>query len=333
MAGRPPSPRPDAPIVVGVLGADDLQAELADAVRGRVGRRAGRWRCVRLRPGDPLDRPARAVRRRGRARAHRPRSRAAAQARGRAGRHRIDDALDPGSTINFVVSRRPRALRGRARRPRSAPGLKLSSRLLAVAQNVRMGNADAAAHALGPAEGHAGRARDDGHARSLVAAVAMLLYETRAYRTDHRSDLQTQADIVGRASAPALAFDDPSRRGESRAAARAAADPRRGDRHAPRQVFATYGQAPAGRARAAHGPATDDGVPHRGRRDRGVFHPIVENGRVRSGRVVILRALRARVAAARLSRHPRGGPDRQPRGRGAAVRGAAARASPSRSSR
>ena len=44
----------------------------------------------------------------------------------------------------------------------------------------------------------------------LVSAGAMLVYETRAYRTAAIEDLRTQADIVARASAPALAFDDPA---------------------------------------------------------------------------------------------------------------------------
>jgi len=43
----------------------------------------------------------------------------------------------------------------------------------------------------------------------LVSAGAMLVYETRAYRTAAVEDLGTQADIVARASAAALAFDDP----------------------------------------------------------------------------------------------------------------------------
>jgi signal transduction histidine kinase/ActR/RegA family two-component response regulator len=43
----------------------------------------------------------------------------------------------------------------------------------------------------------------------LVAAGAMLAYETRAYRTAAIEDLRTQADIVARASAAAVAFDDP----------------------------------------------------------------------------------------------------------------------------
>ena len=43
----------------------------------------------------------------------------------------------------------------------------------------------------------------------LVAGVALLIYDLRYYRESGLSDLVTQAEILGRASAPALAFDDP----------------------------------------------------------------------------------------------------------------------------
>ena len=43
----------------------------------------------------------------------------------------------------------------------------------------------------------------------LVAGVALDIYDLRAYREAGLSDLVTQAEILGRATAPALAFDDP----------------------------------------------------------------------------------------------------------------------------
>jgi signal transduction histidine kinase len=43
----------------------------------------------------------------------------------------------------------------------------------------------------------------------LVAGVALVIYDIRDYRRAALSDLVTQAEILGRASAPALAFDDP----------------------------------------------------------------------------------------------------------------------------
>jgi hypothetical protein len=127
--------RPDQPIVVGVLGADDLQAELADAVRGRtVADRAVEVR--RVRPGDPVNGlnvlfVGAAERARIAPIAHSP------QGRGLLVVTESDDALDAGSTINFVVQE------GRVRFEVALPaaeraGIKLSSRLLAVAQNVRM---------------------------------------------------------------------------------------------------------------------------------------------------------------------------------------------------
>jgi hypothetical protein len=127
--------RPDQPIVVGVLGADDLHAELAEAARGHtVDDRPIEVR--RLRPGDPV------------AGVHvlfvgaAERARVAPMARAAQGRGVLlvtesDDALDAGSTINFVV------VDGRVRFEVSLlnaerAGMKLSSRLLAVAHNVRM---------------------------------------------------------------------------------------------------------------------------------------------------------------------------------------------------
>jgi signal transduction histidine kinase len=44
----------------------------------------------------------------------------------------------------------------------------------------------------------------------LVAAISMLVYEQRTYKQSVVSDLTTQADIIGRTSASALAFDDPT---------------------------------------------------------------------------------------------------------------------------
>jgi two-component system, sensor histidine kinase len=43
----------------------------------------------------------------------------------------------------------------------------------------------------------------------LVSAIALLTYEAQAYREFLISDVTTQADIVARTSAPALAFNDP----------------------------------------------------------------------------------------------------------------------------
>jgi two-component system, sensor histidine kinase len=47
----------------------------------------------------------------------------------------------------------------------------------------------------------------------LISGVAMLLYDVHAYRNDALRDLVTQADILGRSSAPALQFNDPATAG------------------------------------------------------------------------------------------------------------------------
>lgn len=43
----------------------------------------------------------------------------------------------------------------------------------------------------------------------VVAGIALIIYDLRVYREAGIRDLVTQAEILGRASAPALAFDDP----------------------------------------------------------------------------------------------------------------------------
>ena len=129
------SSRPDAPIVVGVVGSDDIASELADIVKGRnVDGRAVEVR--RLRATDSLaglsvlvigaaerGRTAQLVR--------------AAHARGILTVTETDDGLEQGSIINLVVSE------GRVRfdvalDAAERAGIKLSSRLLAVARVVRM---------------------------------------------------------------------------------------------------------------------------------------------------------------------------------------------------
>jgi len=49
----------------------------------------------------------------------------------------------------------------------------------------------------------------------VVAGIALVIYDLRIYREAGFNDLMTQADILGRASAPALAFDDPKAAGEN----------------------------------------------------------------------------------------------------------------------
>ncbi len=49
----------------------------------------------------------------------------------------------------------------------------------------------------------------------VIASVALVVYDVRAYQHVWVADLQTQADILGQASAPALAFDDPKAASEN----------------------------------------------------------------------------------------------------------------------
>src|SRR5688572_1722019 len=48
----------------------------------------------------------------------------------------------------------------------------------------------------------------------VLTGIALVFYDLRAYREGGMRDLSTQAEILGRASAPALAFDDPKAAGE-----------------------------------------------------------------------------------------------------------------------
>jgi hypothetical protein len=129
--------RSDVPIVVGVAGGEELASELAEIVRGRAaGNRPVEVR--RLRAGDALagvnvlvisaaerGRAAQLVR--------------AAHARGILTITETEDGLEQGSVINLVI------VDGRVRFEVSLEaaervGVKLSSRLLAVAHLVRMGS-------------------------------------------------------------------------------------------------------------------------------------------------------------------------------------------------
>jgi hypothetical protein len=127
--------RPDAPLVVGVTGADEIASELAELVRGRnVDGRPIEIR--RMRATDPLT--GLSVLLIGAAeRARIPMLTRAANARGILTITESEDGLEQGSIINLVVSE------GRVRfdvglDAAERAGIKLSSRLLAVARVVRM---------------------------------------------------------------------------------------------------------------------------------------------------------------------------------------------------
>ena len=43
----------------------------------------------------------------------------------------------------------------------------------------------------------------------LLSALGLVIYDLRAYERQATSDLEAQADVLARASAPALSFGDP----------------------------------------------------------------------------------------------------------------------------
>lgn len=111
----------------------------------------------------------------------------------------------------------------------------------------------------------------------LVTAIAMIIYEARMYHQTWVDDLVTQAEIIGKTSAPALSFDDPKAARENLAVLRlrplvtAAAIYTADDR-----LFAHF-------SNAAGAPAALPAKPERnGYRIKGdqlsVFHEVRENG-------------------------------------------------------
>ncbi|MEO8484965.1 MAG: ATP-binding protein [Betaproteobacteria bacterium] len=120
----------------------------------------------------------------------------------------------------------------------------------------------------------------------VVAALALVVYETLTYREATLVDLTTQADILALASAPALAFDDPAAATENLSVMRvrpgvlAAAIYSRDGR-----VFATYRK---GEVRASEPPERPgaDGVAIAGNRIT-LFQPILERNE-RVGTVYIV---------------------------------------------
>jgi two-component system, sensor histidine kinase len=106
-----------------------------------------------------------------------------------------------------------------------------------------------------------------------VNAVALLFYEAQAFRNTHLAELRTQAEIVGRATAPALAFRDAKTASQDLTMLRARADI---------DAAAVYGS--DGRLFASYQRQGEDVAPavagmpgHHFQSDRvALFHPIVE---------------------------------------------------------
>ena len=120
----------------------------------------------------------------------------------------------------------------------------------------------------------------------VVAAVALVVYETVTYRDATRADLTTQADLLALASAPALAFNDPSAASENLSMMRLrpgvlAAAVYAGDG----ELFAIYRRPDTPDSDVPERP-TGDGVRIAGDRIQ-VTQPIVERG-ARVGTVVVV---------------------------------------------
>lgn len=112
----------------------------------------------------------------------------------------------------------------------------------------------------------------------LVVAVALVTYELRTYERSWASDLLTQADILARASAPALAFDDPGAARENLALLKARPQILAAAIYSANgKVFATY--APSERPPQLPALPGADGYQVTGDQIA-LFHRIVENNEI-----------------------------------------------------
>ncbi|MGQ0656202.1 MAG: hybrid sensor histidine kinase/response regulator [Betaproteobacteria bacterium] len=107
-----------------------------------------------------------------------------------------------------------------------------------------------------------------------VNGAALFVYEVRAFREGHLTELRTQAEIVGRAIAPAVAFRDAKSAAQDLAMLRARADIDAAAVYGPDgRLFAAYQ-----RQGEAAAPPVAGAAGHRFDADRVVlFHPIVEH--------------------------------------------------------
>jgi signal transduction histidine kinase len=113
-----------------------------------------------------------------------------------------------------------------------------------------------------------------------IVAVALVIYESRAYEQAVARSILTQAQIVGRASAPALVFDDPKAARENLALLRVQPRFQAAAIYRPNgQLFASYGQ------RDAAGPGMSRSDPGDGYAIEG--NEIVVHGRIVEGNDVL----------------------------------------------
>ena len=118
----------------------------------------------------------------------------------------------------------------------------------------------------------------------VVTAVALIYYTVRDYRETRLADMRTQAEILGRASAPALTFNDPKEATQDLAMLKARPDVEHAALYAADgSLFASYalsGEVPAIPARAG-----EPGYEIEGER-LVLVYPIVEDGQ-RLGTVLV----------------------------------------------
>ena len=92
----------------------------------------------------------------------------------------------------------------------------------------------------------------------VVVAIALVIYESRTYEQSTAAGLMTQAQSVGRASAPALVFDDPAAARENLAVLKGQAQIRAAAIYLPGgRLFASYGATDLFGAGFSHVPQAD----------------------------------------------------------------------------
>jgi signal transduction histidine kinase len=118
----------------------------------------------------------------------------------------------------------------------------------------------------------------------VVTAVALIYYNVHDYRDAQLAEMRTQAEILGRASAPALAFNDRKEAAQDLAMLKARADVL----HAA--LYAADGSLFAAYARSGEAPAIPPRAGEPGHRIEGerltVVYPVVEEGQ-RLGTVLV----------------------------------------------
>lgn len=115
-----------------------------------------------------------------------------------------------------------------------------------------------------------------------LTAVALVYVTMRGDRARHLADVRTQAEILGRASAPALAFNDRKEAAQNLAVLRAREDIEQAALYSvDGRLFAAFSRVEAPPALAPVLPAHIEGLVHRLEADRlTLYHPVLEGGQM-----------------------------------------------------